>query len=205
MFVTSEKLKQRIEAVSAEVFDATKGAVSFEEYISLPHYGRICLRFNLNLSDFSVEDLDKYERMIYNIVGNAFIVDFMGDVYRRMGADYAHFDEILEACYERYQNEVIADCQYAKEIREDAGKLLKLCGLDESLAVWEIQLEEEILLFILGQEYKPMGIFYADGMSIRVFEIDKRPCEGLIKAAQYAKRNGVSLVRTFLENQSEPS
>lgn len=205
MFVTSEALMKRIRDVSAEVFKDSNGAVSFEEYIALPYYGRICLRFNLNLPDFSVEDLDYYEQMIYRIVKDEFIIDFMGDVYRQVGVDYRQFDAILENLAVKFQSEVVADCGYAREIREDAKYLLNLCDMNESLEVWEIQPEEEILLLILGDDQKQLGTFYADGMVIHVIETNKRLCEGLTKAVEYAKRNGISLVRTFLENQSDPS
>lgn len=65
MFITSEALKKRIAALSNEIYKISNGAVSFEEYIALPHYGRICLRFNLNLQIFNLDDLDNYERTIW--------------------------------------------------------------------------------------------------------------------------------------------
>lgn len=205
MFVTSGSLKKRIHELSDKIFNASHGAVSFEEYIALPHYGRICLRFSLNLTDFSVDDLDHYEQMIHEIVKDEFIIDFMGDVYRQVNVDYERFDETLDRMALRYQDEIIQDRAYAENIREDAKYLLKLCGLDESLEVWEIQPEEEILLLILGSVPRTLGRYEADGMVIHVIETDKRLCEGLTKAVEYAKRHGVSLVRTMLENQQNPS
>lgn len=125
----------------------------------------------------------------------------MGDVYRTVGADYQHFDEILEKCSVRYQNEVLTDCQYAQEIRADGQYLLTQCGLAESLEVWEIQPEEEILLFVLGKENKQIATCFVDGTTVHVLEANKQLCEGLTKATQYAKQNGVSLARIFLKNQ----
>lgn len=205
MFVMSNTLNTRIRELSAEIFESSNGTVSFEEYIALPHYGRICLRFNLNLTNYTIDDLDRYEQMIHEIVQDEFIIDFMGDVYRQVGVDYERFDATLERVAQQYQDEVVRDRGYAMEIREDARHLLKLCGLDESLEVWEIQLEEEILLLILGREQRTWGRYETDGMTIQVIETNKRLCEGLTKAVEYAERHGVSLVRTLLENQQDPS
>lgn len=202
MFLTSVPLKDRISKLSAEIYRASNGVISFEEYIALPHYGRICLRYNLNLTDFSIEPLDQYEQMIYKIVKDEFIIDFMGEVYRKIGVDYERFDQTLEQVAQQYQDEVIQDRSYAREIREDAKQLLKLCGLDENSEVWEIQPEEEILLLILGREQRTLGSYKADGMVIHVIETSKQLCEGLTKAAEYAKRSGVSLARILLQNQS---
>ena len=83
--------------------------------------------------------------------------------------------------------------------KKDAQYLLELCGISKDLPVWEIQLEDEISLFILGKTFSDLGTYIKDNMIIHVYEIDQLGCEGLIKATMFAKRNKISLVRALLD------
>ena len=77
--------------------------------------------------------------------------------------------------------------------------MLELCNLDKELDVWEIQVDEDILLFIMKDKFEKLGIYKSGGLTIHVFYIDKMQCEGLVKAIFYAKRNKISLARVLLE------
>ena len=77
MFITSKQLKERVQIVSDEIALRSGGKVTFEEYISLPYYGYVILRFNLNENHYTVADVDRYESLMYDCVGDEFLIDFM--------------------------------------------------------------------------------------------------------------------------------
>ena len=60
MYILSEKLQERIREISREAARQSGGAIDFEEYVAVPHYGQIVLRYMLNLESFTLEDLDRY-------------------------------------------------------------------------------------------------------------------------------------------------
>ena len=199
MFIESRELLERIREVSAEISKKTEGRAVFEEFIALPYYGNIILRFDLKESVGTLEELDRYESMMYDVVKDEFLIDFMGNVYRDAGLDYRHFDDLLRTAYEKYRGEEIHKSKYDDLLRKDAMELLSLCGLDTELPVWEIQPEEEILLLIMAPEAGEPIRYEVDGKTVIVAETEERCCEGIMKAAFYAKRNRKSLVRAELE------
>lgn len=203
MFINSEQLKKRIQIISSEIALRSGGKITFEEYISLPYYGYIILRFNLNENHYTVADLDCYESLMYDCVGDEFLIDFMGDVYRGVGIDYGKMDKLFSDCLDFYKDEKLFKSPYAEMIANDAKHLLALCNLPTNLPVWEIQIEEEILLLLLGDSNKPLGRYEKDGMIVNVYQVEAKPCEGLISAAFYAKRSRVSLANVQIKVQDE--
>lgn len=201
MFINSEKLLSRIKSVSDEIFLKSGGKIMFEEYISLPHYGQIILRFNLLEDGYTVDDLDYYEALLYECVQDEFLVDFMGDVYRNVGIDYRHMDSLFAKCLDFYGQEKTQKSIYAGLIDADAGYLLGLCGLDSSLPVWEIQLEDEVYLLLFGERNEMLGKYNQDGLTINVLSANKKACDGLTKAVFYARRNNISMARALLNVQ----
>ena len=145
MYITSEKLKSRIEEIAREVNERFDRHILLEEYIGLPYFGQVILRFMLEEEDYTLEDLDRYERDLYQIVGDEFLVDFMGSVYRKVGVDYSDLGKIFRAMEAEYRDEVVAPSIHSEGIRADAKKLLKAAGMDPEQKVWEIQLEDGCL------------------------------------------------------------
>ncbi len=201
MFVDSEGLRNRIQSVAEEINLRSGGKIAFAEYISLPYYGYVILRFSLTDSQYTVDDLDCYEAMMYECAKDEFLIDFMGDVYRAAGVDYRRMDRLLADCLDLYGNESLFKSVYADRLEEDAGYLLALCGLSRNLPVWEIQLEEEVQLLILGAVNRQIGRFCGDGLTINVHEVEEKACRGRTRAAFYARRKGISLVRALLKAQ----
>ena len=201
MFINSEELKSRIQIVVDEISLKSNGKIVFEEYISLPYYGCIILRFNLNDRNYTVADLDRYEAMMYDCAKDEFLIDFMGEVYRNIGIDYRMMDRIFTGCLDCYGGEELQKSAYAVMIEEDAKELLKLCGLSADLPVWEVQIEDEIQLLLLGDANEKVGQFCKDGLTINVYRVESKPCEGLTAAVFYAKRNNISLASTLLKVQ----
>lgn len=199
MYIDSDQLFDEIMDITNEIYKKTNGVVIFEEYISLPFYGNIILRFNLNKDEYTLNELDKYERIMNAIVQDQFLVDFMGSVYKKVGLNIQTLNQILPKCYEKYRTEEILKSYHQKKLIEDAQYLLELCGLSKDLDVWEIQNEDEIQLFILSDTYKTLGSFDKGDKIINVYEINKMNCEGLMKALVYSKNNNISLVRALLE------
>ena len=87
-------------------------------------------------------------------------------------------------------------------IENDAMQLLALCNLPTNLPVWEIQIEEEILLLVMGDSNKLLGQFKKDNTVVNAYQVASKPCEGLISAAFCAKRNNVSLANVLLKVQA---
>ena len=198
MYLTSERLLKRIQDISNEAELASDHALSFEEYIALPFFGQIILRFALNLDEYTLDDLDRYESLLNDIAGEEFMTDFMGVVYKKVGADFSILDQRLIEMNPQFSDEKIHDSIHADGVREDATALLKRAGLDTNIPVWEIQIEEdENTLLLLGKENKLL--FTVDGpMRLSVMEVDGNRATSLIKAAFYCKKNGVSLARVLL-------
>jgi len=195
MYITSADLLHKIASVAVETARATHNLVTFREYIALPHYGgNIMLRFDLNADACSAEDLHRLESAIYSIVGDEFLIDFMGDVYQKIGLNPALLGEKMHDLLSRYQDEPITDSIHKEYILEDARTLQKIAGVSRFARVWEIQPGNPTVLLILGNRN---GLFkqtsLPDGTPLTVVEVIEEQCEGLMKAAFYAKRNHVSL------------
>ena len=199
MYITSEKLKSRIEEIAREVNERFDRHIQLEEYIGLPYFGQIILRFMLEEEDYTLEDLDRYERELYQIVGDEFLVDFMGSVYRKAGVDYSDLGKIFRAMEAEYRDEVVAPSIHSEEIRTDAKELLKAAGMDPEQKVWEIQLEDGgYVLLLLGKENREI-LEMQEPVRLLVQEVGETECTGLIKAAIRCKRLGVSLGRLMME------
>ena len=199
MYITSEKLKSRIEEIAREVNERFDRHILLEEYIGLPYFGQVILRFMLEGEDYTLVDLDRYERELYQIVGDEFLVDFMGSVYRKAGVDYSDLGKIFRAMEAEYRDEVVAPSIHSEEIRTDAKELLKAAGMDPEQKVWEIQLEDgSYVLLLLGKENREI-LEMQEPVRVLVQEVGETECTGLIKAAIRCKRLGVSLGRLMME------
>ena len=194
-----EKLIKLLNKLREEIPALSRGLFSLEEYILLPHYGgNVMLRFSLSRKA-KAEELDPLERELYSLLPEGVFADLMGSVYREAGADLTAFPERLAACAELYRGEPIPVSPFAEEVKAEAERLLKLCGLPSGLPVWEIQPDEgETALLILSDRQEILKRFEADGVRYTVLTVDRFPCEGLMRAAAYAKRTGVSLVSAVM-------
>ncbi len=198
MYLTDELLANRIQEISQRAELMSGHAISFEEYIALPFFGQIILRFMLNLDDYTLDDLDRYESLLNDIAGEEFMTDFMGVVYKKVGVDFLTLDQRLTEMTSQYMNEEIHDSMHADGIRQDAAFLLKSAGLDTNVPVWEIQVEnEEYILLLLGKENKRL-LTVDEPMKISVLEVDGDRATSLIKAAFYCKKKGISLARVLM-------
>ncbi len=155
MYLTNELLVNRIQEISQRTELMSDHALSFKEYIALPFFGQIILRFMLNLDEYTLDDLDRYESLLNEIAGEEFMTDFMGVVYKKVGVDFSTLDQRLTEMTSQFMDEEIHDSIHANGIREDAAALLKRAGLDTNIPVWEIQVEEdEYNLLLLGKDNK---------------------------------------------------
>ncbi len=200
MYIYSEGLKKRIQEIAVQVKERTKGIVSYEEFIAIPYFGNIILRFTLETEQYDIDDLDHYEELIYDIVGDEFLVDFMGSVYRKVGVDFSNQEAQYAKMAEKYENERVISSIHAAGICEDAKTLLEKAGMDSSKDVWEIQVDDnELALMILGDKAKKIKEI-SDPINLYVGEVNQTSCTGLIKATFYAKRNHISVARILLES-----
>ncbi len=184
-----DKLRREIPVLSGGLF-------VFEEYVLLPHYGgNVMLRFRLNRESVTKEELDGLEARLYSLIPAGFFADFMGEVYRKAGCGFEGLEEKLIRCAAVYSGEPIPVSPFFEEVNAEAKRLKKLVGLPEDAPVWEIQPDEdETALLILGDENAKIKEVQADGMKYEVISVREAPCEGLMRAAVYAKRAGVSLM-----------
>ena len=198
MFLTSELLRERLMQLERKAKEATKGALWLEEYIAVPAYGQIMARFQ-TIEPVTPEKVDQWERLLRELAENEFMIDFMGNIYRQLGIDYARLDEINERLGRQYFEEPILRGPYTEQIQADARELLLQCAMPEDAPVWEIQWEDnEYVLLLLGQEHRAIRTVESDP-HIHVQEVNGSLCEGLMRAAFAAKRMGVSLGRLMLE------
>ena len=199
MYITSEKLKKRIDEISREVNERFDRHILLEEYIGIPYFGQIILRFMLEGEGYTLEDLDRYERELYQIVGDEFLVDFMGSVYRKAGVDYADLDRTMLLMEQEYRDEPLLFSVHSEGIRADARELLRAAGMDPERKVWEIQLEEgTFTLLLMGTENRTIREM-EEPVRLAVMETKEAACTGLMKAAMRSKRLGVSLGRLIME------
>ena len=49
MYIQSEKLQARIREISREAARQSGGVIAFEEFVAVPYYGQIVLRYMLNI------------------------------------------------------------------------------------------------------------------------------------------------------------
>lgn len=191
-----EPFLKRIKEIKEQIQKDTNGLIEYEEFIAIPHFDFIILRFNLNKEIITLKELDEYESYLYKIVGDDFLVDFMGSVYKKVGVDFSSLETKLKELYKKFENEQCdIDCPFIEEINGDKRELLDMTGFPLDSDVWEIQYDEnEIALIILGIQNRVIKEL-DENPSIVVREASKEECFGLVKAAFYAKRNKISLAR----------
>ncbi len=198
MFLTGDWLQDRLIALDEQVQEATQGAVRREEHIALPDFGQIIVRFQTDEAA-ALEEVDAWERKLQRLVGDDFLVDFMGSVYRRLGVDYRRLDEIVERLGQRFKGEPVYKGPFVEQIEADARTLLLRCDLPKTVPVWEIQWEEgEFALLLMGHENRIVRTVEGEP-PIHVMEVNGVLCEGLMRAAFAARRLGVSLGHLMLE------
>ena len=185
-----------IERLRTEIKTLSDGLFELEEYILLPHYGgNIMLRFGLNREDVRMDELDGLEGRLYSLIPDGFLADFMGDVYRRAGMSFDCLSERLVRCAEIYAGEPILESRFAAEVRAEAAELLEKCGLPADSAVWEIQPDADgTAILLLGDRNSVIKELTAEGRKFTVLTAEKLPCEGLMRAAMFARRKGISLM-----------
>ena len=202
MYLKNEALLSRIQSIAAEAATRSQQRIAYEEYIALPYFGQIILRFTLSTETVTLDELDRYESLLYEIVGDEFLIDFMGSVYRSAGVDYSRAEATFSAMAAVYAEESVFPSLHADGIRRDAALLLKSAGLPVNAPVWEIQIgDDEMLLLLLGEQHKSAEQV-GTTPALSVGTVDQRPCVGLLKAAFYAKRNHVTLARLMLSAES---
>lgn len=200
LYILSDTLRTRIDEIACAVKESTGGAVCYTEYIAIPCFGQIILRFDLEREHFTIDQLDRYESLIYAITGDELLIDFMGSVYRKVGVDYSDQDAKYASMADRFKEEIIDISPHADGIRSDAEHLLKLADMDETADVWEIQVEDDaLILYLLGdvnREIKQLS----EPIKLFIGEANRVSCTGLMKAAFFAKRNQISLGRILLDD-----
>lgn len=199
LYLENDSLLQRIYAIAEKVSVSSAGKIRYEEMIALPFFGQIILRFDYLGPTISISQLDRDESWLREVAGEDFLVDFMGSVYSAAGADLSGIDKKLPVLAERYAGEKWPDPPHAPFLREDGRTLLQEAGLDPSLPVWEIQTDgNEILLLSIGQETRPaIEVPGVPGLSVGI--VSGAACTGLYRAALFAHKNHISLVRTLIE------
>ena len=195
MYIESDALLMKIASIAVSVARSTNDLVTFREYIALPHYGgNIMLRFDLNAETCTADELHRLEKLIYQAAGDEFLIDFMGDVYQKIGVNPMALGEKLHELFVRFHDEPILDSVHKDKVLEDARSLQKLAGVSRFARVWEIQPGNPTLMLILGKQnalFKKTAL--PDRRPLVVMEVTEEECEGLMRAAFYAKRNHVSL------------
>ena len=125
------------------------------------------------------------------------VLQFAGTAFKK---------EKLIRCADVFREEKIPVSPFSEEVNAEAKRLLALVGLPAQTPVWEIQPDEdETALLILGDENAKIKEVQADGMKYEVISVREAPCEGLMRAAVYARERGVSLMRAVCNAIQEES
>ena len=191
-----EALKSAVRAAAERVFEATGGEARYEEHILLPYFGgNIMVRFELDRERITPDELDGLEHRLYAFMPEGLLLDFMGGVYRRAGYEFENIADKFVRCADAYRSEEIPLSPFYDEIAFETRELLRAVGLDENAPVWEIQPGDETELILLGEGCGALGSAEYRGRTVNASFADSTACEGLMKAALYAKKNGVSLMR----------
>lgn len=184
--------------------ERTGRRVTFTEYILLPHFGgNVMLRFGLADGTVTKDELDALESLLYETVPEGFLCDFMGSVYRRAGFHIPHLDEKLRRCAEVYSEEEIPRSPFADEVEAECRDRLRGCGLPEDAEIWEIQEGDEPMVLLLGDRSEQLGEAEYAAMPVGLGVAERTACEGLMKAAMFAKRSGISLMRAVERTNCE--
>jgi hypothetical protein len=200
MYILEERLISRIRQIAEEAADRSSGQVVYEEYIALPYDGQIILRFSVSQDRITMQDLDHYENLLYEIVKDEFLIDFMGSVYKKAGVDYTNLEARLKELSGQLAGEQITPSVHSAGLREDAEYLLKIAGLPSGQRVWEIQPDgDEWALLISGNQNRKIKEVQSF-VRLYVGEVNEEACTGLIWAAFYAKRNHVSIARILSDH-----
>ncbi len=199
MYCTSNEFLEKIQVYIDEIEGKSNGVLTFIEYIPLPYFGNVTLRFDIVRENYTLADVDAYEHFMQDIVRDEFLVDFMGSVYKKVGFEPWMYAEKFRKCYNKYSDVSITPRSYQQMLVNDAICLLQRCGLSEDAKVWEIQIEEDIALYILGEADRKIGTYTFEDNSVHVYEIAEVPCIGLMRATLYAKMQQISMVRVLLE------
>ncbi len=199
MYCTSNEFSKRMRVYIDEIEEKSEGVLIFVEYIPLPCFGNTTLRFDIDKENYTLKDLDAYEAFMQDIVKDEFLIDFMGSVYQKVGFEPWMYEEKFRKCYHKYRDVPIIARDYQTELKNDAISLLEKCGLSPNLKAWEIQIEEEIALLVLGEENRKIGTYALENNKIHVYEVEEIPCIGLMRAILYAKMQHISMVRVLLE------
>lgn len=196
MININKRFLKRLEEIKSRISNDTNGLIEYEEFIAIPYFGFIILRFNLNKEITTIDELDKHETYLYKIVGNDFLVDFMGSVYKKIGVDFSSLEIKLKELNNRLdEKQYDSVCPFIDEINNDKNELLNIANFPLDSDVWEIQYDEGgIALIILGNQNRTIKEIN-NNPPIVAREVSREECFGLIKAALYAKRNKISLAR----------
>lgn len=201
MFIKSHELLERIQKVSDDINKRSGGLIVFEEYIAVPIFGFVTLRFELLSEAVTLAELDGFEKLMQEAAGDEFQVDFMGSVYKKAGVSLQAMQARFARCRGAYEGETMAPSPYADRIRADAAALLKLFSLPEDSPVWEIQVSDELDMLVFGNERSEPRRYESDGLAVNLFTLspaDRIDSEGLVRALFHAKRNGISLASAVM-------
>ena len=191
-----DSIKDDIAKIVDEIVSLSDGKLHYEEYILLPYYGHIILRFDLNDDDIKIEDIDYYEDLMYENSHGKFLFSFMGNVYKKVGLDLDDIPDLLLKCQDKYHDISLEKGPYHNKLQKIGKMLLKRCKIDENLPIWEIQIDDDEIAILLLSTNKG-ALKKVD--NIVLIEVDKNECEGLMKALFKARHDRISLVRSLLE------
>lgn len=200
MYCTSIDFINKMQNYINKIEEKSDGVLIFVESIILPYFGNTILRFNINQVNYTLDDLDVYEAFMQSIVEDEFLVDFMGNVYQKIGFEPQMYDEKFRKCYHTYMDVPITPRDDHTALKKDAALLLGKCGVSPTLKVWEMQIEEEITLFVLGEKNRKIGTYALVNDTIHIYEVEEMPCIGLMRAIMYARTQHISMGRVLLES-----
>lgn len=76
------------------------------------------------------------------------MIDFLEEVYQKFGINYNNIENKFIEFSDKYKNVIVTQSQFNCLINNDVKCILRKCGMDSSLRVWEILYDTNLYLVL---------------------------------------------------------
>jgi len=212
IYSVSSALQEQIRHVGEVVQDALQESVSLVEYVTLPEAGQhIVLRFEVQRPVPTLEDLDRLEGTLCNLVGEEFWAVLVGRIFSQVEPPLplselpARLERLAQALYD--MPVPTSSTKHALLIQHDAQIIRNRLSLAQNEWVWEVEVPVNnggpSLIRIVSEKLGPEQALTVDGQQ---FQVEYVPQSGgylaLVKAYPDARRVGSSLMH-YVFNRTE--
>ncbi|MEW5867046.1 MAG: hypothetical protein AB1774_09355 [Bacillota bacterium] len=215
LYALSDYLKSEIAKVADKVEQGLPCEPRLVEYVTPPQYGEIVLRFDATASTY--EGACECEVKIRKLVGEAYWVTLMGNIYSRFGVEFRSFSDDLVAINCSITDSQPRKTKHSLMVKRDAAIVKRVLGLGHDREIWEIEIpvtspselpEIRIIQAADAERHDTLTTGFA-GATCRVTYLPiSEAYSGLVKAYREATRRHLALldfIRQFREGERSHS